>query len=151
MAGRRISGTAGAINETKENVVSANTGLEANLFELVGKNTQITYSTSSISGQPLCHYRDAEHDINASGSDIRVQASEIGQQVTVTVDVVPDLDTVTVTLLLPGINLSDNETAFNTYAILTTHTTIAGPQGVTGALQSYNAIYLSGKAGHVEF
>lgn len=121
-----------------------------NLFELRGGNTQITYSTSSISGRPLLRYKDARHNRNFSGSDIRVQQTEIGRQVTVTVEAVPDLRTVMVTLLLPGINLTDDNSApdFQTSAIITTQrTTIAGPRNVRGAVQTYRVVSLSGQTG----
>jgi hypothetical protein len=127
-------------------------GTEPNLYELNGTGTQITYSTSSISGQPLFHYKDAQHDVNVSGAEIRTQKSEIGRLVTVTIEQVPDLHTVTITLLLPTINLEGTESAFRTKAILTTQrTSIGGPQLVKGALQTYRVLSLRGKARLVDF
>jgi hypothetical protein len=132
--------------------MAAKKGTEPNLYELNGAETQITYSTSSISGQPLFHYKDARHDVNVSGTEIRTQKSEIGRLITATIEQVPDLQTVTVTLLLPTINLEGTFISFRTKAILTTQrTSIGGPKLVKGALQSYRVLSLRGKARLVDF
>jgi len=82
-----------------------NGSTQPNLFELAGEYTRITYSTTSITGQPQFHYQDRQRDVNATGDGIRSQDSEIGTLVTVTLEVIPDLHTLTVTLLVPQINL----------------------------------------------
>ncbi|HYN89322.1 MAG TPA: hypothetical protein VER55_12360, partial [Ardenticatenaceae bacterium] len=81
-----------------------------------------------------------------------VVESEIGRQVTVTLDEVPDLHTVTVTLLIPTINLEGRESSFATVAILTTaRTSIRGPGLVEGPVQSYQCVALKGTARQVDF
>ena len=125
---------------------------EPNLFELTGATTQITYSTSSFAGQPQLTYRHLEDSGTFTGEEIRVLESEIGRQVTVTLEVIPDLHTVTLTLLVPAINLDGREARFRTRAILTTQrTSIAGPRLVKGALQTYRVLALRGVARIVDF
>lgn len=126
---------------------------QPNLFELAGEYTQITYSTSSITGQPQFHYQDRQREVNATGGDIRSQVTEIGTLVTVTLEVIPDLHTLTVTLLVPQINLGGGtESPLSTRAILTTHhTSIGGPGLVEGPLQTYEAVALEGTASLVQF
>ena len=126
---------------------------QPNLFELAGEYTQITYSTTSFTGQPQFHYQDRQRDVNVTGDDIRSLETGIGTQVTVTLEVIPDLHTLTVTLLVPQINLDEsNESPLSTLAILTTHrTSIGGPGLVEGQLQTYEAVALEGTARLVAF
>ena len=77
---------------------------------------------------------------------------EIGQQVTVIIEQIPDLRTVTFTLLLPAINLDEPETRFRTIGIIATHrTSIGGPDLVKGVLQTYRLKELRGTAQWVNF
>jgi hypothetical protein len=128
---------------------------QPNLFELTGEYTQIqiTYSTTSITGQPQFHYQDQERDLTFTGDDIRSLDSEISTLITVTLEVIPDLHTLTLTLLVPQINLDEgNESSFSTQAILTTHrTSIGGPNLVKGPLQTYEMVALEGTARLVAF
>jgi hypothetical protein len=123
----------------------------ANLFELSCDGTQITYSTSSIDGQPRFSYSGPDGDHSFAGDEIDTQATALHTEVTVTLETIPDLRTVTLTLLLGSFKLdADLESEFATLAIKTTnHTTIAGPP--TGPAQSYEAIALHGVAKSVVF
>jgi hypothetical protein len=140
-------------NEVGSMAAIENETTQPNLFELAGEYTQITYSTTSITGQPQFHYQDRQRDVNVTGGDIRSLETEIGAQVTVTLEEVPDLHTLTVTLLVPQINLGEgNESSLSTLAILTTHrTSIGGPGLVEGQLQTYEAVALEGTASLVAF
>jgi hypothetical protein len=128
--------------------------IDANLFELEGYGVRVTYSKSSITGDPRFSYQDRDHNLNFSGDDIRVEASEIGDLVTVTIETVADLRTVTVTLLVPAFNLPEDtkQSPFETEAVATTHhTTIGGPSLVQGQLKSYKTVALKGIARQVSF
>jgi hypothetical protein len=128
--------------------------IDANLFELESYGVQITYSKSSITGDPRFSYRDADHNLNFSGDEIRVEGTEIGDLVTVTIETVSDLRTVTVTLLVPEVNLPEDtkQSPFETEAVVTTHhTTIGGPGLVQGQLKSYRTVTLKGIARQVIF
>jgi hypothetical protein len=127
-------------------------GQEPNLFELKGPGLEITYSTSSISGQPLFTYQDKKVSLTFQGEEIRRLEADTGSQVTVTLEQIPDLRTVTLTLLLPTINLEGTECPFQTQAIITTHkTSIGGPDLVKGVLQTYRIKALRGIARLVVF
>jgi len=123
----------------------------ANLFELSCHGTQITFSTTSFAGPPQFSYSGPEGDLSFSGDDIDTLSSALGTEVTVTLETVPDLHTITITLLLPSFELdADGESQFDTLAIKTTnHTTIAGPP--VGPGQSYEAVALHGVAKSVAF
>lgn len=136
----------------------ATTNNEPNQFDLheVGskhKNVHITYSTTSITGKPLLDYKDStgkQH--NFSGADIRTLETEIDSMVTVTLQILPDVHVVTLTLLLPDIKLEGPAKQFKTIAILTTNKKpFAGVPLIKGALQTYEVIELQGTASFVVF
>jgi hypothetical protein len=129
-------------------------GAKVNFFTFTGKDdTQIVYSTSSSQGEPQFTYRDRTHDRSFRGDDIAVTSSPLGTLVTVILEVIPDLRTLTATLVLPDINLGNSQMIpFSTVVILTTNlTSFGGPQLVIGPLQTYQVIKLRGAAQHVEF
>src|SRR5262249_51884934 len=102
-----------------------------NQFQLTGYGGQITYSLSSVAGPPLFHYQDQEFDQQASGDDIRRQEMEIGILVSITLEVIPDLRTVTATVLLPPINRDGDTVTFETGAVIATRReNIAGPSAI---------------------
>ena len=136
------------------NTVTSNPALSPNLFELQGKDTQITYSTSSIVGVPQFNYQTPNLNLNFSDTDIRAQDTEIGREITVTLEQTPDLETITLTLLIPTINLSPGttENPIETVAIITTaRTSIGGPNLVEGQIQIYDTLSLQGIARVVNF
>jgi hypothetical protein len=125
---------------------------QPNLFLITGVGIEITYSTSSFEGPPLLIYKDRQNTLTFQGEEISQLESEIGQQVTVTIEQIPDLRTVTFTLLIPTINLDESEIRFRTIGIIVTHqTTIGGPDLVKGALQTYRVKELMGRAQSVNF
>lgn len=72
--------------------------------------------------------------------------TDLGTEVTVTLEAIADLQTVTLTLLVSAINLGEEtEARFATVAIETTnHTTIGGPRLIIGPLRTYRVIELNG-------
>lgn len=128
--------------------------VDANLFNVESCGVAISYSKSSITGDPRFSYTDKDQSLGFSGSEIRVEPSEIGDLVTVTIETVPDLRTVTVTLLVPTVNVPQfgTEEDFKTVAIFTTHrSSIAGPSVIEGQLKTYNCLDVEGTAQHVIF
>jgi hypothetical protein len=124
-----------------------------NRFELSGyEDVELTYDTTSIAGQPQLHYRHGDHDVSRSGDEIHSLETEIGTLVTAEVESVPDSHTLTVSVMLPTINLGEDDADFETSAIETTsRTSIGGPNLVTGPLETYEFLPLSGKASLVSF
>ena len=125
----------------------------ANLFEVAGGATSVTYATTGITGQPSFHFRDADHDVNVEGTDIRTKKTELGTLVTIDLAVVPDGPSTTATLVLPTVNLGDQtEQKLRTLVIVTiTANTIGGPDLVVGQLQRYKSITVRGTAKSVAF
>jgi hypothetical protein len=125
---------------------------EPNLYELAGRKVQISYATTSFTGEPRLSYRSPTQSLEFRGDEIRAIRTEIGQQITVTLREIPDLKTITLTLLIPDINLERGTGLFKTKAIVTTHrTTIGGPALVQGPIQSYDTQDLFGRASEVAF
>jgi hypothetical protein len=124
--------------------------IQANRYELKGHHTEITYEEAAFDGQPHLTYRVFQGPATRtfSGDQIRSQASEIGKQITVTTEAVPDKEETTLTLLLPMVNLvGATEQTFETLVIITTQrSSIAGPGLVNGAVQRYHVVKLEGKA-----
>jgi hypothetical protein len=129
--------------------------VEPNLFDLRNDkdDIQISFSTSSFAGEPLLHFRRGDEIHSFRGEEIRAVATEFAVQVTVTIEAVPDMRAVTLTLLLPAINLPERrESPVETIAIVTTSlTSIGGPRLVKGQIQSYQTINLTGEAQAVDF
>jgi hypothetical protein len=124
---------------------------EPNLFELTGEYTQISYSTTSITGRPQFSYTGAHGDTRAEGDEIQTLLTPLGTEVTIEIASEPDRSTLTLTVLLPEIRIARaEELAFGSVAVFTTTlTTIAGPPA--GVVQSYEALSLDGLAKLVDF
>lgn len=131
------------------------TAVTPNLFTFSGRrdDTQVTFSTTSITGQPRFSYHDDTRDVSATGDEISVQRTVLGTLVTVSLETVPDLHTVTATLVLPDLGgLSGPVTHFRSFLVLTENrTSIGGPALVTGALQRYTVVKGRGTAQEVAF
>jgi hypothetical protein len=145
-----VSSPASSSQKTEMKSVSPYKYNEPNQFVLNGigqkyKDVHIVYSTTSITGKPIFNYEDSKGTYSILGDEIRTQKTEIGTMITVTLESVPDLHVITLTLLMPAINLDGSARNFKTIAIRTTSkTTIAGESLVKGAVQSYEVIDLNG-------
>lgn len=125
---------------------------QPNLFELSSEGVSITYSTSAIDGRPQLGYAAGERCYVFRGDEIRVAYSEIGRQVSVTLEATPDLETTSLTLLLPPVNLDGHEAPIRTLAIVTRHrTSVGGPDLVKGQVLDYRPLELAGFARMVVF
>lgn len=124
----------------------------ANLFELTGDNVDVTYSSTSFTGQPQLSYRTPDTNRNFMGSDIQSAETALGVEHTVTLEQVPDLKVVTFTLVLPPVHVNrlSAGTCISVPGIVTTsHTTIAGP--ALGPEKTYRLVHLHGTAQAVAF
>ncbi len=121
---------------------------EPNQFELQGEGVSIVYSSSSIAGVPQFSYHDADWAVSRSGDEIRTEVTEFGTLATIDVANVPDALHLTATLLLPSINLREQnaETPFATITVMTT-----SARSSEGQMQTYRALNLTGVARFVVF
>jgi hypothetical protein len=126
---------------------------EANHFQLNGARYSVTYDSTSIAGEPILTCKYGAKSSSFRGKDIRKLDTEIGQQVTVTLETVPDHHQTTLTVLVPAVNLGIGNAAisFTTTMIITTHRdSIGGPRLVEGAIQSYDVEKMTGTAQFVQ-
>jgi len=120
---------------------------QANLFELSRGAIHVTYSTTSFIGGPILSYRDNQLSRSFRGDEISVQATDLGQLVTVTLETIPDLRTVKFTLILPVVTVMPQSVGTRVKVpgiTTTTPTSIAGP--LPGPQQLYSSINLRGTA-----
>lgn len=120
---------------------------QANLFELSRGNIHVTYSTTSILGGPIFSYRDNQLSRSFRGEEICIQDTCLGQLVTVTLETIPDLRTVSFTLIVPIVTVMSQSTGTRIKVpgiTTTTPTTIAGP--LPGPQQLYSTVNLRGTA-----
>lgn len=141
------------MTETKSVSLDKN---KANNFTLNGvgqhKDVHIDYLTNDIVGKPTFTYNDSENTLEFKGKEIRTQETEIGTMVTVTLESVLDDHETTLTLLVPTINLDEENCPeqFESIAVRTIKRTPFGGEGaVEGAVQSYEVIPLNGTANYV--
>jgi len=118
-----------------------------NEYKLKGENYSIGYMIGPIPNKKFLKCSHHNMVQNFEGPEIHEEKAEIGTLITVTLEQVPDLSRTTLTVLIPTINLDKPEAAFKTTAIITTHhTSIGGPNMVTGAVQTYKLEELEGIA-----
>ncbi|SUS07350.1 conserved hypothetical protein [uncultured Defluviicoccus sp.] len=110
---------------------------------------RVVYEASTIPGDPHFSYRDATHDVDRRGDDIRREETALGTLVTIDVEATSDLPTVSFTLVLPSINLGPNKqpVSLQTIGVRTTdHTTAFIPGPILGEGQTYETFELKGTA-----
>jgi hypothetical protein len=120
---------------------------QANLFELSRGDVHVTYSTTNILGGPVFSYRDNHLSKSFRGEEIQTQQTAIGEIVTVTLEAIPDLKTVTFSLVLPAVSVIPQSTGARIQVpgiTVTAPTTIAGPP--PGPQFLYNVVKLRGTA-----
>lgn len=122
-----------------------------NLFELAGGGVSVRYTTARAGGGPSFEYQDSDVTVTASADKIRTKKTEIGTLATIDVKANADAGAISVTVLLPTVNLSGQpERALRTVALLTTTTgSLGGSGSVVGQLQRYKSLSLRGTARHV--
>jgi hypothetical protein len=124
--------------------------VEPNQYSMQAHHLKITYKTDGFQGQPTFHYEDGKQTKDFRGSDIRVQQTEIGQLVTVTLLITVDTGSTSFSVLIPPVVLSSNsdQEQFHTLGIQTQHkTALVLPP--TGPRDTYEVHTLKGIAARV--
>ena len=120
----------------------------ANKYVLTGGGVEGTVDTTSITGEPVVDVRVGDRAVN----DPELVGTELGLEVRGTLENIPDLRGVRLTLILPVVNVDGAERTFAGVALITTtRTSIGGPRLVDGPLQSYELLPVSGTASAVQF
>jgi hypothetical protein len=89
-----------------------------NLFELCYEDTKIVYALDDTSGAPRLEYSGPMGRHSFEGDAIKTETSARGREVSVTLDGVSHLRTITLTVFLPDVEFEDsNELSFRTVGI----------------------------------
>jgi hypothetical protein len=133
--------------------MAQNTLVGPNQYELAGDGTQITYSTTGSDGKPTLSYTGPKGEHSFSGDDIRTLDSELGTEVTVTLEDIADLHVMTLTVLVPEMWVAPNTgQEVRTIAIVTTkEEPITEKIGMPAARELYAVVSLDGEGRLVEF
>lgn len=126
--------------------------IEPTQYELSGRDLRINYSVTSVAGVPTLSLQHRGRRQSFRGEQIGTLDTPMGRFVTVIVDTIPDLHTITLTLVVPGMNLDTCDGSLQTFAFFSTAlTSIAGPRLVRGQLHRYENIPLNGRAQAVTY
>jgi hypothetical protein len=130
---------------------SPSTPLEPNQFELLGRGISVSFSRTSITGDPLFRYQDACREVNARGDDIRQVETEIGTLVTVTLEPDADAGSLLFTVLIPRARLegAGSELRISTEGIITRSRFPFSPTAMDDQLQEYRTVTMKGQASFV--
>ncbi|MFL5345484.1 MAG: hypothetical protein ACJ8AT_11855 [Hyalangium sp.] len=125
-------------------------GIAPNLFELHNRRISVSFSATSITGQPLMDYKDRNHEVHARGDEIRVEKTEIGTLVTITLEPDADAGALLFTLVIPRAVLAAPrvEQALATVGIFT-RSRLPPRLNVSAQLQTYDVVQLSGNASFI--
>ena len=122
------------------------------LYELRGPGLYVSYSTTSFDGTPRFTYRGHRQSLNFSGKEIQTETTAIGTLVTVTTARTIDSGSTTFTLLVPNVNLGDEQkTRITTQSTITRHKFSMLPKLNQGQTQTYTTLPLRGTASAVVY
>ena len=118
-----------------------------NHYSLKGSGITILYETIGIVA-PVLNYGDGTQTLTFRGGEIRTVETELGALISATLKEEPDADRVTMSLLLPDVNLpAGKPQAIRTAVILCiVASPIGGPDLVRGQIQKYRVVTLRGTA-----
>jgi len=121
----------------------------ANRYELSGADTHVACSTTGVDGRPQLSYSGPKGDHAFTGDDVDVTSGALGTEATVTLESVPDLHVLTLTVLLPDVRVErGGAQPLKTIAIYTANFSAIGAPPAVG--QSYEVVALDGVATVVE-
>src|SRR4028119_1245130 len=89
------------------------------LFELTHEDTKIVYSPGALDGSPELHYAGPLGRYSFAGDEIQTYNSARGLEISITLDRVSHLRTITLTVFLPDLELDEmtDELSFSTVGI----------------------------------
>lgn len=128
--------------------------VQPNLYHLGGHDLHVTYSRSSLNGQPQFIYQDRTQSKTFRGTDQieTVEVGSLGEIVSVTISQTVDLGSTTFSLLVPFINLlGHTNLPVHTEGITTMHRTSLAPPLNQGQRETYIVSALHGTASQVQF
>lgn len=125
-------------------------GQGPNLFEFVFEDTKITYAPGVLGGEPWLTYSGPLGRHLFAGEDIQAIESARGLEVSVTLDRVSHLRTITLTVFVPELELAGQpELTFRTVGIHATNR--RSMRGGAGVALTCEPLVLDGLAKIIEF
>lgn len=125
-------------------------GLPPNLFELHNRRISVSFSATSITGDPLLNFKDRQHEVSARGEEIRQVETEVGTLVTVTLEPDADAGALLFTLVIPRAVI---KTPVATVALVTqgfyTRSRLAPRLPANAQLQTSEVVELKGTASFI--
>ena len=124
-----------------------------NVYELKGGKLHVKFSTTSKNGQPYFAYQEGSRSFSFKGNEIRQVKSDVGTLVSVTIHMTVDSGSTTFTLLVPAVNLAeqDSPAQIHTIGITTVHRFSVVPAANHGQTELYTTTQLSGTGSLVGF
>ena len=123
---------------------------EPNQYQLTSDGLQITYTPSNDNGQPQLGYQGSHGNLTFTANDIRSEETVPGTLITVFLVRTVDTGSVTLTLLLPGVNLAGTtEQPIQTIAIETQNLFSILDRNKARQTQTYQVYNLQGTAQHL--
>jgi hypothetical protein len=116
-----------------------------NQFELRGRGVRVSFSATSITGEPLMQYRDRRRQVSARGDEIRQVDVGIGTLVTIVLQSnAADAEGVFFSVLIPNALLTggDDQVSIQTLGIFTRTPGFIAPS--TRQLETYAEVRLTG-------
>ncbi len=121
-----------------------------NQYQLTSDGLQITYTPSNDNGQPQLGYQGSHGNLTFTANDIRSEETVPGTLITVFLVRTVDTGSVTLTLLLPGVNLAGTtEQPIQTIAIETQNLFSILDRNKARQTQTYQVYNLQGTAQYI--
>jgi hypothetical protein len=122
--------------------------VSANRFDLNGRNVTVTYGEAGADGSPYLNYASNDVFLTFKGDQIRVQNTDLGKVVSVSIRMTIDTGSTSFTILVPRVLMSkgSGKTTIKTVGITTIHKFSVLPMLLRGQDDLYTTIALSGTA-----
>lgn len=125
--------------------------IQPNLFELEGYNTQISYSTTSITGVPQLTYSNQAQTLSFSGSEIQTEQTQLGQIVTVSLSsnlAIGNFESLSLLIPTVSLPLDSKQGSIQTIAVFSLRKPLVKHSSQS---QTYMTLCLSGTAQQIDF
>jgi hypothetical protein len=127
--------------------------MQPNMYQLSGNGIHVSFSRTSLDGQPLFSYQDHAIAKSFRGSDnIEIKSCALGEVVSVTIATTVDLGFTSFSLLIPFVNLVGHSAGvmIQTLGITALHRTSLAPPLDQGQRTTYSSVKLRGTATQVQ-
>jgi hypothetical protein len=122
--------------------------VSANRYDLNGRNVNVIYGEAGVDGKPYFNYSNAEMSLTFKGVEIRVQNTDLGKIVSVSIRRTIDTGSTSFTILVPKVLMSKGAatTPIKTFGITTVHKFSILQMLMRGQDDLYATVALSGTA-----